>query len=97
MPQVCVSPGNLALPWLYEATQAQRCALAIADIKTCSSNDVAVVQVPKKADVNPRVVATTEASTAKCIDIAFSSGLATETAPAIISTMPKSVGNRAVR
>ena len=43
----------------------------MADIKICSTNDVAVVQVPNKAVVNPRVVATTEASTAKCIDMAF--------------------------
>ena len=69
----------------------------MADINICSISDVVVVQVPNKAVANPSIAEIKEASTARCIASAFSPGLDTETAPAIISMMPKNAGNKAVR
>ncbi len=77
--------------------QADRCAVAIDDIISCSTNDVVVVQVPNIAVARPIIAERSEVSTAMCMDSAFRSGLTMDAIPAEINKIPNMVGNRAVR
>ena len=66
-------------------------------MRSCSINDVVVVQLPNRADIIPRAVETTDANTAMCMNRAFSFGLIIDKPPVKMKIIPNKVGNSAVR
>ena len=68
----------------------------MADINTCSINEVVVTQLPVRAVVRPRITDTDDTKKAMCIVSALVEGFAIDNPPDPTRTAPKSRGNRAV-
>ena len=72
------------------------CPTPMTDIMTCSISEVVVTQLPVRAVLRPSTTDIDEIRKAKCIETAFTDGLAMETPPAPAINTPNRRGNRAV-